>query len=326
MVRTFFFLLALTLIPSFAGATTSYDEMDVCLGSTAIIKAPKDHAFWYTEPKFGMGWPNMAAEGEVANTVGAIKEGDEFTPVNYAIFPNSNAFEDMAMDKNSPAWNPMMYMDLVRSRPSQVAVHSRTTGERLLVLWASNLMTGEIETHYVKVNARQCGVTTSIPVNNIAQMCEGGALVSPQGAKLTSDGDSVLVFRGASSGMTAIGAVSEGRARISAAGRRSDGATFIAEVRPEGTFPCPSAEVADLEPIEGDNDFALELCRGELWVAPADNGVDFVSTSGNHVWAERSDDGRSFALMGQLEGETAVQVTFGDDTAMRLMVNVVSCD
>ncbi len=113
---------------------------------------------------------------------------------------------------------------------------------------------------------------------------------------------------------------------MTATGRRSGGAAFIAEVRPEGTFPCPSAEVASIEPIDGDNAFSLELCRGEFWVAPAQAGVSQITVTGYEAWAERSTDGRSFGIMGQIEGEGEVMVHFADESAMRVAVNVLNCD
>jgi hypothetical protein len=326
MVRNLFFFLAITLVPAFAAADTTFEEIDICLGSTATIQADEGAVFWYTEPKFGNGWPNMAAEGEIANVVAEIKDGDAFVPVNYVIHPNASAFEDMTLDKASPAWNPVKYTALVRSRPSHIAIQGRAMGERLVVLWESKPSTGVISTHYIKVNTRQCGVTTTIPVNNIAQMCEGAATLAPEGANLKSDDESVIVFKGSSTGLNAIGAVSEGRARITTTGRRSGGAAFIAEVRPEGTFPCPSADAASIEPIEGDNDYALELCRGEFWIAPADAGVSHLTTNGFQVWAERSEDGRAFGLMGQIEGVSEVTVAYADGNQMRLEVNVVTCD
>ena len=326
MARNIIIFLAITFLPALAVANTTYEELDVCLGSTATLQAAKGEVFWYTEPKFGEGWPSMQAEGEIATAVSAIEDNNGFMPGNYAILPNAQAFEDMTMDKASAAWNPVMYADLVRSRPSRIAIRARAMGERLIVLWASRPATGEITTHYVKVNTRQCGVSTEIPVNNIAAMCEGAAMVAPNGANLESDTDAVLVFKGAASGLTAIGAVREGRARMTATGRRSGGTAFIAEVRPEGTFPCPAADVASIEPIEGDNDYHLELCRGEFWVAPAEAGVSHITLDGPEAWAERSKDGGSFAIMGQIEGTANISVHFADDTEMRVTVDVLTCD
>jgi len=307
-------------------AETEFTGMEMCLGESQKLRAPAGYVYTYTQPKYGHGYPSMAKENGALAKWGSDTSDAVGTAMWAEIQPNAEAIDVSA---DGYAHDPVAYMNRVSwMGNSRAIIHARSAGVQVFSFWAFNPETGDQYKEVVKAVVSHCSASSREPAHSDTFLCEGSVMPTAKAGVVVTGKDSVMAFHGAKSGRKYMAGIGSGRALLRTYTKGHGVETVGMAVLSEGKGICTGAGITDLEPVDGKNNYQVELCEGETLILPSANRVATATSAHDAVAVERSVRGDGVLINGIRAGAAKVITKFIDADAnkMVLFVDVVECN